>query len=319
MKGDPLLCRTDLGLEAEFHPLGFPLTIRTNSKFVLDAARRSFACFPNRFPAPRIEARLIVADNGSNSIPAAPVFRAQHNLLALVSDAANFAACDLENGFAFGCVASAVAADADFLRFHFLEAIAYTLLTQLCVTPVHASCVARGEIGVLLCGVGGAGKSSLAYACARKGWTLVSDNACYLLDCTAGPSVAGRPQSIRFRPTALDLFPELVPLFSMSQPNSKIALEISGTYAPGISIAFECPVGFLVFLERREGAGARLSPVAKDTASQRLIGELPRFRDAVERRHRQSILNLVRAATFELCYDNAEDATDQIERLVTGK
>jgi hypothetical protein len=319
MSCDPLGCQTGLDLAAEFHPLGFPFTLRTNSPLVLDAARKSFACFPSRFPEPRIEARLIVADYGSDSIPAAPVFRAQHNLLAIVSDAANFAVCDLEKAFAFGCVSPAVAADADFLRFHFLEAIAYTLLVQLCVTPVHASCVAHNEIGVLLCGTAGAGKSSLAYACARQGWSLVSDNACYLLDSAPGPLVAGRPQSIRLRSTALDLFPELDGSFPAARANGKFVLDLTAGRRPDISTALGCPVGFLVFLDRRAGSEARLLPVARDTATERLLDELQHFRDEVDRRHRQSILNLVQAGgTFELRYDNAEDATQQLERLVNG-
>lgn len=316
---DPLLCRTELPLHAEFYPLGFPLTIRTNSALVLEASQDIFARFPRRFPTPHIEARILVADDGPLSAPVAPVFRAQGNLLTIISDAANFAACDLASGFAFCWVTPAAVADRDFMRFHFLEAIAYTLLGQLCVTPVHASCVAWKGIGVLLCGAGGAGKSSLAYACAQRGWTLVSDNTCYVVDGTSGPVVAGRPQYVRIRETAVDLFPELERLPGAANANGKISLEIHTGNAPRLSTAFDCPAGFLIFLERRGGRGSRLVRLSQRAAFQRLARELPRYRYEVEERHRASIINLLQADAFELRYQNLEEAIERLEGLVSGK
>jgi hypothetical protein len=308
-----------LNLELEAHPLGFPFKICSNSQLPLDAARRSFGCFSSRFRSPRIEARLIVADNGPATLPEPPVFRAQHHLLAIVSDAANFAMCDLQSGFAFGCIGPAAAADPGFLSFYFLEAIAYTLLGQLCVTPIHASCVACGRTGVLLCGAAGAGKSTLAYACARRGWTLISDNASYLLDSGGRTAVAGRPQSVRFGPGAADFFPELDEHLNGDRINGKNVLDLSTARPPGVSTGFDCEVSLVVFLSRRAGAGARMSPISEDEAFQRFLSETARFRDEVELRQRQSILNLVRTGVFELEYEKLEDAIDELERRVTGK
>jgi hypothetical protein len=41
--------------------------------------------------------------------------------------------------------------------------------------------VARGECGVLLCGGTHAGKSTLSYACAQRGWNYVSTTLVFLL------------------------------------------------------------------------------------------------------------------------------------------
>jgi len=43
-------------------------------------------------------------------------------------------------------------------------------------TPVHAAAVARGDKGVLMAGLGGAGKTSAALACVDAGWRYVGDD-----------------------------------------------------------------------------------------------------------------------------------------------
>ncbi len=53
------------------------------------------------------------------------------------------------------------------------------------------------------------GKSSLAYACACRGWTYVSDDASSLLRSGTERKVIGNSRLFRFRPAAVDLFPEL--------------------------------------------------------------------------------------------------------------
>ena len=67
------------------------------------------------------------------------------------------------------------------LRWFCVESLAYLLLAQRYLVPVHAACVERNGTGVLLCGAAGAGKSTLTFACARAGWTCVTDDCTWLL------------------------------------------------------------------------------------------------------------------------------------------
>ena len=81
-----------------------------------------------------------------------------------------------------GRVTPAAADSARYLRYFFLEAAALSMISSLRAFPVHGACVRAGGKGVLLCGDSGEGKSTLAYAGARAGWTYVSDDATYIRD-----------------------------------------------------------------------------------------------------------------------------------------
>ncbi len=205
---DPLLCRVEMPLRATFYPLGFAVEIATNSHDVLDAARESWGRFRAvAFPEPPLQITIGVLEGESSICPRTPICRAQRNLLSIIADADNFSVCDLDKQFAFAWLTEAAVEHRSYLRYHFLEAAAMVLLASSYATPLHAACVSYGGQGFLLCGDSGAGKTSLAYACARAGWTYTSDDAAYLVhgreDCLA----VGNPYQIRFRPSAVQLFP----------------------------------------------------------------------------------------------------------------
>ena len=75
-------------------------------------------------------------------LAAEPSFRKQLHLLSLVSDAHNFATGDSRTLSASFHLAEATAAERDWMRWFYLEAMAYLLLTQRYVVSVHAACVA---------------------------------------------------------------------------------------------------------------------------------------------------------------------------------
>ena len=223
---DPLLYCVDLPLRQTYYPNGFLVTISTNSREVLDAAAESWDGFQQRFSEPSIEVRVAVGAAETNGLPEAPVFLGQDHLVAIVADARNFAVCDYERRFAWAWLSPRVVRDRDWLRFHFLEAVVYMMLAQLYLTPLHAACVERRGSGVLLCGGPGAGKSSLAFACARRGWTYVSDDASSLVRNHGDRLVLGRPGQIRFREDAGDLFPQLAGRLAKRRANGKMTIEV---------------------------------------------------------------------------------------------
>jgi hypothetical protein len=224
-----------LPYEREFYPYGFPLRITSNSLQVLAAAEENWGGLRRRFGTAPLNLRCLVSESASGSLPPPPVVRAQCNLFVSVADTENFCSCDLAAGFASAWVTQTVVAARGYFRYHILDALAYSLLDALHLVAIHAACVALHGHGVLLAGDSGVGKSSLAYACARRGWTYCSDDASSLVVRGPGHSVLGNPRVFRFRESAAALFPEFAGLEEsrrhgnpLSRSKQRLCLKLNG-------------------------------------------------------------------------------------------
>jgi hypothetical protein len=310
---DPLLHRVNLPLTGTFFPLGFRVEIATNSRDVLEAAAESWGGYAPEYPYPPVELRVVVQPAGD--LAPEPVFRNQRRLFSIVSDRDNFAF--YESDSLFGCcfVSQITAADHAWFRFYFLETMAYMLLAQRWAMLVHAACVARGETGVLLCGLSGAGKSTLAWACARAGWTYVTDDGTWLLTEVEDRTALGRCRSIRFREDAPSLFPELQEYISRARPNGRISIEVPLDAFPHIRTASRCRVGAVVFLDRRAGVppGAQTVPAAE--ASERLLRDMPWYGDEVRAMYERTARRLLEVPAYRLAYENLDQAVALLSNL----
>jgi hypothetical protein len=220
---------------ALFYPLGYPVEIASGDGAALEAASDLWRSWPALFNAAPVKIRI---DIHRGAAPRrGPRFSAQGHLLRFASDEMNFAEFDPDCRRGTVTIA-AEALGSEFFRRHFLEALGLSALDAVFFTPLHAACVGRDNAGILLCGDSGSGKSSLAYACARNGWTLVSDDAVHL---APGPDRIGVGGSnvIRLREPG-------------ASPTSEQTIEIDVT-AQGLSAARSAPVGQCIFLKRRPG------------------------------------------------------------------
>ena len=314
---DPLLVRVPLNHRRRFFARGLPIVVSSNSRAVLDAAEISWGGCAQLADEKPIDLRCIVQEGGKPADVRAPSMRAQANLLVSVFDDSNFAAADLSAGIASAWVTDATVADTETFRYQFLEAMAYTLLDVLHVVAVHAACVQRNGKGVLLAGESGAGKSSLAYACARRGWIYVSDDTTSLLRRSQTRIVIGTPERFRFRVSAGDLFPEFKGMAETKRANRKPTIEVLTESMPAISTALESPVDFILLLNRRTGALERSSlvPIRKQQAFDQLFN--PVWPDQLpaneERRH--AIERLLSAEAYEMRYRTLAEAITLLERL----
>jgi hypothetical protein len=308
---DPLRTTIELPHTARLYPLGFPLIVESNSPSAIRAARESWAEFPRAFDEPPVRLSLGVQGE-SSELPAGPTFLRRQHLLSIVSDARNSIVCDLKQGFGFGWVTEKVASSGPFLRYHFLEAAALTMITDLYLTPVHGGLVERSGRGILLCGESFAGKSTLAYACARAGWTLISDDATFLVRQREDRYGIGNPFSLRFREDARRLFPELGAHLAGTRPNGKIGLEVATRDLPGIRTATGATIEHVVFLNRHAGGEARLKTLARSEALDRLQ-RIPHFGpDGIQVREDCRLLN---HGVWQLDYGDWESAVDRLDTL----
>ena len=317
---DPLLTRTPLDHEAEFYPYGFPTRIRSNSPVILRAAEASWGTYRKRFDATPLDVRLLVSESESPGRVEPPVFRSQGHLLSIAGDSENFACLDLRAGFSFGWVTANTAAGTEYLRQCFLDVMIYPLIEIRHLVTVHAACVIFREKGLLLAGDSGAGKSSLAYACARRGWTYVSDDASAFVRASDKPRIIGHPQKFRFREPVGELFPEFRGLKSSIRAYGKPTVEIRTASLEGFRTADQSAVDGIIFLNRRDYTDGPpvLLPVPVEEVWKRLSFsvwsvQMPEFRERLA-----AVEGLLGIPAYEMRYGDLDAATDLLERHASG-
>jgi len=302
-----------LRLREMFYPLGFPLRVSTNSTAVIEAARMEWDAWTQTFDEPPIVLNFEVSGE-TCELPSVSTFHAHDHQFALVADSRNAAAGDNKTRRAVAWLTASAVDDAAYFRHHFLEAMALEMIVSLYMTPFHAACVARNGRGVLLCGDSGAGKSSLSYACARRGWTYLSDDASYLLRRRAGDRlVFGHSHRLRLRPDAPRLFSELASVQPRLRGNGEMSLELRTATLPGIATARSTAVDRIVVLRRAAGQ-TRLTAV-EQTAARALCEPIFYWWDREVSTDQQAAFDMLLDASevFLLEYSSFDAAIDLLE------
>jgi hypothetical protein len=313
---DPLWHNVELPLRSVLYPFGYPVELSTDSSDVALSALESWGGCPQFFQEPPLEIRVAVDRQSPDAHAEGLRWRAQGHLVAMISDARNFATCDLDRRFAFCWVTEATARDRPWLRAFYLNTIVNLLLWNSHFTGIHAGCVALDGRGLLLCGRSGAGKSCLTYACVRRGWTFVSDESPVLVRRPPGRTVIGKPRQIHLRETAFELFPELKGRPTAPNPVGKISFELDLADAPGVKTAHRCEIGAVIFLNRDGEKRARLVRLAPEEAHERLTADLPVYLEPAFTEHKASLRTLVEGGAFELRYGDADSAVDELEHMI---
>lgn len=316
---DPLLNAFELPLQRVFCPRGFPVRLQTNSQEVLDAAHESWGETTQLFTVPEIRIQVGVLPADSPHAFPVPVWRSRENLISSVADAQNFSICDVSQGFGFCWLSDRTVANHAYLRYHFLEAAALSLVTAKYLTPIHGACVAWRGRGVLLCGDSGAGKSSLSFACARSGWDFLSDDATCLLRGREGRVAIGNPEHLHFRDSALGLFPELQHIPLRPRINGDISIEIATAACPEITTAREAQIDFVLFLNRDPNSGSpSVEPFPADRALNHFSQALSFGEKQQLEEQRRSLKTLLSAKVLEFRYSDLTSGVEFLRRLVEG-
>jgi hypothetical protein len=304
----------DLQFEETLYPYGFPAVVRSNSDAVLEQFRELWGHFEKQHNAEPLRVDAQLAEGESMECPPEPSYRLMMPLFMAVADSNNYSVVDLDR-----CYTNIVVSRAA-LR-HRLYAQYFLLGTPGCciatthTTPIHAGCVALGGRGVLLCGDSGAGKSTLSYACARQGWTYVSDDGSYLLNGGTERMVTGDCYKVRFRPTAAELFPEIESLEITPRAAGKPSIEMQTDTMPYIARTQTTHVDFIVFLNRRAGDPQRLVPYRKDVARQFMRQVI--YGSAITRAAQYAAIErLLTMEVFELRYRCMDWAVNRLRMLV---
>lgn len=316
---DPLLHEAELPLSRRYYPLGYPLLLETNSREILQIADDSWGEFASH-PQDQSKTPFVLAlgvDGDSLAIPPEPVFRSRRHLYQSVSGPRDFAVNDFSTGYGFGWFTPGALEDREFFRYFFLDAMGYAAVAESYLASVHAACVAQNGRGVLLCGNPGAGKSSLAYACGRRGWTFISDDAGHFVRGSNSAEVRGNPFRLRFRPPAVELFPELAAFLEDSpRRRGDDSVNVKSARIPGLSRAAHTQAHVIVFLNRQANGTPRLTPFPRQQAIENLERVICFGRDESRQAQRECLRNLRALPAWELTYSALDPAIDCLESLV---
>lgn len=313
--GDPVLARFPMHLQQTFYPLGFPVQIETNSEEVLSCAAASWQGFVKLFDTDPIRLRVGVRSGRHGECPPAPDCRVQEHIVSTVADTENLAITDLTRGFSSIWLTEAALAHRNYVRYFFLEAAALISLSTSHATPIHAACIERDGCGILLCGDSGAGKTSLAYACARAGWTYITDDASYLINNRTDRLVVGKCNLARFRPSAVDLFSELDNRNIIQRAHSgKPSIELKIQQLPNISVSCTSRVNHVVFLNRRDIRRQELGRFPTEVARYFMLQGLFSMPEALKLQS-SMIDHLLDDGALELRYNHLDWAIERLSLL----
>ena len=298
-----------------YYLLGFPTEVRTNSVRALELMDELWGRFEKQYDTEPIVIEIYAVDGDSSTeCPPPPVYRFMMPIFMSIADGYNYSIVDMERLKVRISITHATLQHGLYAKYFLLGTPGTCISTQF-TTPVHAGCVALDGRGVLLCGDSGAGKSTLSYACARAGWTYISDDGSYLLNGRTERRVTGDCYQVRFRPTATELFPEIEGLEITPRAAGKPSIEMPTSSLPTIACQQTAKVDFLIFLNRDFTGEPGLVRYRKDVARyflrQTLFGwskTLPKQYEAIER--------LLTGDVFELRYTELSWAVDRLQRLV---
>jgi hypothetical protein len=308
---DPLQQTIELPFRHTYCPFGFRLDLASNSREVLDAADENWGTYEPEYDDPPLTIRVLVQP-GSQLSPQ-PVHRVQGHLYSVIASRENYAVVDLDALFAYAWVTERTIADHSWFRWFYLDAMAGTMLAQRHVVPMHSACVERNGIGVLLWGPSGMGKSTLAYACARAGWTFIADDSTILPQNRCDCVVTGKPHQARFREDAPRLFPEFDGYATRARPTGKLSIEVPMKALPGIRSAVRSEVKRMVFLDRGKARG--LERIGVESALEQMMQDSRSYGEETQARHERALRRLLHAPMYRLCYERSQDAIEALESL----
>jgi hypothetical protein len=309
----PIMKSPELSFSRTYYPLGFPMEVRSNSAEVFEHFAEIWGKFDKHYDTEKLLTEVLFVEDDCGECPPEPSYRIVSSWLTSVANRDNYCVLDMESGRTSITVSRAALQHPLYVQY-FLFGLAVSAISTCHATPIHAACVEFEGRGVLLCGDSGAGKSTLSYACARSGWSYISDDASYMLSRGHARRVTGNCHQVRFRPTAGKLFPELQGLAVTPRAAGKPSIELATANLPGIRGASGTDVDFVVFLKRRGAGPAEVKPYGKDAARmfmrQVLFGP-----DSTLSVQHAAIERMLDARLVSLHYSDLDSAIARLEML----
>jgi hypothetical protein len=256
--------------------MGIATRFESSSPAVIDAVREAFGAWgklgteSRGGPAARVRIDVVPGDEGPGEH--APVrYHSPDADTVELSTPGSSGRADARSRTAAARVTEALLADRRHFRYSVLEALTLALITRLDREPLHAGGLVRGGSALLLAGPSGTGKSTLVYAAARAGFSVLAEDAVFLqLDPFR---VWGMPSFVHLSPDARRFFPELDGRAPELRPNGKMKIAVS-LEEMGAAAARPMAERAGVCLLARGDGPPRLEPLSPDEVIEALAAQM---------------------------------------------
>jgi hypothetical protein len=248
--------------------------VRSNSQEILQAMRETFDQVSSGHKADlhlRFHVDFTVDDAPCWS---QPHFRALDHLYYATYGPCDSMLVDQLSRCVIGSFSPAVAHDQRYWKQTVLPVLLGIVSASIGVTPVHCACVVKSGSGLLLGGVSGAGKSTMALSLSQNGFSYLSDDCTYLSRTATGMRAWGLPTSVKLLPDAVSHFPELVSRKPVLSLNGEWALNVDPSEIFNVERSLNCIPRWLVFLERKMDSRPIIKALSSRDAASRLVADL---------------------------------------------
>lgn len=286
---DPLLQGAEADLVIALEALGLPVTIETNDARIEHVARQAFGerGSASESNSDELRLRLLVHDvpEEPSWTPVQPVIRGQGDYFYTAASRASVVAGDCRTGFAFGFISDRQAGHEEHLRSTMLQSPILWMATGRALSTIHCAVVTLNGKSIMLRGKPNAGKTTLAYAALRRGFSLLCEDVAFAWDSSQNIELRGLPWLLYLKPDAVRFFPELDELEPLERYNRELKILIqTRDWFPGQTIQ-TAPLGPTVFVERSPNGTNTLHQIGREEALKRF----EETRIAVERGVAQGI------------------------------
>jgi len=248
-----------LPFRKDFAIAGANCLLSTNSPEVLQATVRSQteSASGNAFS---FEMEVIVRADMDATPERLPHFRGLRHIVFANLPPCSFLTYDLLRKRVYAVLSSSAARDPSFWHTLLLPITIGVLGTTIGIAPLHSACLDRNGSGILVAGLSGVGKSTLATALAQAGFALISDDWTYLSRQQSALLAHGLSSPVKLLPDAARFFPQLRSLIPKPALNGELAYEIDPKQWKGFTVKTTTVPRHIFFLERASTPGCHVIP-----------------------------------------------------------
>jgi hypothetical protein len=245
-------------LSGHYIAAGAVCRLLTNSEHVLKAASDAF--LPIESPVGSVDFSMRFWVDSAAAIQdqrPKPYLRGLDNLVFIGIDAQSSILANLRTRHVIGRFSIAVANDTVYWRTVIFPMLLSVLAASVGVVELHAACVARNELGLILVGPTRSGKSTLAKTLTDAGFGLLSDDRTFC-SVNHGKLLAwGLPRPLKLRREAASWFQELHDREPPDFQNGERVFH----FEPRMPRVRNCEPRLLVYLERQRDDRFDLKPI----------------------------------------------------------